>query len=154
MVLVVGAAQDIHNLLGPLTTAGVGVNIELAVPSLIILIRLSSSKLNAAEGAALDVRLYLQYPLDELRIRSTQSDTPTRHIVRLRHGVKLNAAVLGTRYLQDTQMFFAEDKAVGVIVYHNNVVVLSELHQTFISSALSTTTCRHIGIVGPKDFEL
>ena len=93
------------------------------MPSLIIVISLSSSQLDASEGSALDVRLNLQDPLDKLGIGGTETYTPTRHVVRLRHGVELDAAVLGARYLKNAEMFLAEDKAVGIVVDHNDIVI-------------------------------
>ena len=62
LTLVVGTAQDIHNLLSIFATTAIGFYIKLTMPSLIILIRLSSSQLNTPEGTALNVRLYFEDP--------------------------------------------------------------------------------------------
>ena len=51
-------------------------------------------------------------------------------------------------------MLLAQDKAVGVIVYHHDIVVLGKLHQTLVGFALSSATSRHIGIVGPHELHL
>ena len=69
--------------------------------------------------------------------------------MRLRHGVELDAAVLGTRYLKDAQVFLAQDKAVGVVIHHDDAVILGKLHQTLLGLTLCTSTSRHIRIVGP-----
>ena len=153
LIGVVGAAQHVHNLLGILTTTTVEVDVELAVPCLIVLVSLSSSELDATEGAALDVRLHLQNPLNELGVRGTEANAPTRHVMAFRHGVELDAAVLGARHLQDGEMLLAEDEAVGVVVDHDDVVVLSKLDQTLVGLALGTSACRHVGIVRPHQLD-
>ena len=154
LILVVGATQDIHDFLGPLATTRIGLDIKLTMPSLVVLVSLCSSQLDATEGSALDVRLHLQNPLDELRIRGTEAHTPTRHIMTLRHRVELDAAVLGTRNLQDGEVFLAEDKAIGVIVDHNDVIRAGKPHDTLIGLHAGTTTRWHIGIVGPEQFDV
>ncbi len=45
----------------------------------------------------------------------------------LRHGVELDAAVLGAGNLKDAQMLLAKDKAVGDVVDDNNAVLLGKL---------------------------
>ena len=150
LLLVVGTSQDVHDFLCPLTTTGIGVDIILTMPRLIILIRLSSSQLDASERTALDIRLYLQYPLDKLSIRGTETDTPARHIMTLRHRVELDTAVFGSRNLQNTQVLLAEDKGIGIIVHHHDVMILGKLYQSLVSGALCPSSCWHIGIVGPE----
>ena len=150
LLRVVLTVQDIHDLLGIAATAGVGVDVVLAVPLVAVVVSLGSSQLDTTEGAALDVALHLQYPRDELGIGGTHADTPAGHVVTLRHGVELDAAVLGTRHLQDAEMLLAQDEGVRIVVHHHDVVATSHLHQTLVGGALRTTARRHVGIVRPQ----
>ena len=152
LLRVVFAAQHVHNLLGILAAAGVSLDVELTMPLVAVAVSLGSGKLYAAEGAALDVRLDLQNPLNELGIRGTETDAPAGHVVTLRHRVELNAAVLGTRYLEDAQVLLAEDERVGIVVDDDDAVLTCEAHQTLVGLAAGAATCRHVGIVGPHQF--
>ena len=149
LILIVGTAQHIHNLLSPLATTCVGVNIVLTMPLLTVVICLSSSQLDTTECSTLNVRLHFQDPLDELSVGSTKSDTPTWHIVALRHRIELDAAVLGTWNLKNTQMLLTEDERIGVIVYYDDIMLLSKRHQSLVSLTTGSASRRHIRIVGP-----
>ena len=68
----------------------------------------------------------------------------------LRHRVELYAAVLCAWHLQDAQRALAvEDKAVGVVVDHDDVILASKTHQTLVGLHTCGSACRHIGIVHP-----
>ena len=155
LILVVGTTQHIHNLLGPLAATLVVIDVELAMPSLVVVIqRLGSSQLNTTEGTTLNVTLHLQYPLDKLWVRQAHTYTPTGHVMTLRHRVELNTAVLGAWHLHNAHVLLAQDKRVRVIVHHHNVVILGKLHQSLVGFHTGTSACRHIGIVGPHQLHL
>ena len=124
------------------------------MPSLIILEGLSRSELDTTERTAIDIALDLHDPLDKLGVGETHTHTPTWHVVGFRHRVELDTAVLRTRYLKDTQMLLTQDEAVGIIVDYHDAMRLGKLHQTLIGLTTGTTSCRHVGIVGPHELHL
>ena len=149
LLLVVDATQHVHNLLGILSATGVGLDIGHAMPLVAVVVGFGSSQLDAAESATLNVRLHLQNPCDELGIGGTEAHTPARHVVALRHRVKLDAAFLGTWHLQEREGLVVEDEAIGIVVYDDDVVLLCKTHQTLVGLHAGRSACRHIGIVGP-----
>ncbi len=149
LVLVVFATQHIHDLLGILAATGIGLDVCHAMPLVGVVVGLGSSQLDASESTALDVRLHLQDPGDELGIGGAEAHTPAWHVVALRHRIELDAAVLGARHLQKRERLVVEDEAVGIVVHHDDVVVLCEPHQTLVGLHAGRSACRHVGIVGP-----
>ena len=89
-------------------------------------------QLNRTEHATINIALHFQYPLNEICIRSQHTHTPARHVMALAHRIELNAAILGSRYTENTQWVVVEDKAVGVVVDYHNIFILGQLHQSFI----------------------
>ena len=152
MLRVVGTAQHVHDLLGVLAAAGVGVDVELLMPGLVVPIGFGSRELYATERAALDVRLHLQNPLYELRVRGTEADTPAGHVVTLRHGVQFYTTLLGTGHLKDAHRpLSVEDEAVGVVVDDDQSMLQGKLHQLLVGFHTGGSSGGHVGIVDPKE---
>ena len=49
-------------------------------------------------------------------------------------------------------MLLAQNHAIWIVVHYHDIMILGKLHQSLICGALGTTSCRHIGIVGPHQF--
>ena len=90
--------------------------------------RFDGSVLHRLELAGVDVALDFQHPLDELGVRGEHGHAPARHVVRLAHGVHLDANLLCPRDAEDAEGVFVEDEAVGVVVTYNNIVATAEVH--------------------------
>ena len=153
LLLIVGASQHIHNLFGILTATAIGLDVCLTMPLVAVVVSLGSCQLDATEGATLDIRLYLQNPRDKLGIGGTETDTPTWHIVRFRHGIELDATIFGSWDLQDGEMLLVENEGIRIVVDHDQIVVHSEAHQSLVGLTTGIAARRHIGIVGPHEFD-
>ena len=153
LLRVEGTAEGGHDFLGNLATGCIRLDVGVCVPCLRILVCLCSSQLERTESAGVDVALNLQNPLDEGAVGCQHAYTPSGHVVALRHGVELDAALLGPRHLQDAQVLLAvQDERVGVVVHHHDVVLLGERHNLLIEFASGTSASGHVGIVCPHEF--
>ena len=147
------ALQRAHDFLGQVAASAVGSYIGFAVPLLAVAVGFGRCQLYAAESSAVDVALDFQYPLDELGVRGAQAHTPARHVVALRHRVELNAAVLGAGHLQERQRMVVQDEGVGVVVHHDDAMVLCEPHQALVGLHACCAAGGHVGIVGPHQLD-
>lgn len=84
LILVVAAAQRLHDFAGQLAAVAV-VAVVALVPIGFTLQGSSCGQLHGAEHTAVDVALYFKHPLYELRIGGQHTDTPTWHVVTLTH---------------------------------------------------------------------
>ena len=123
-----------------------------AMPVFTIVIGRDGSQLQGTEGAAVDIRFHLHYPLHKPRVRGQHAHAPAWHIVALRHGVELNTAFLGAGYLQQADRSFIQDKTVGIVVHDNDTHASGKIHQPLIGLHLCVGSCRHVGVVGPHQF--
>ena len=154
LIGVVGASKHIHYLLGILAAAGVGLDVCLAVPLRLVGEGGCGGKLDATERAAVDIALNLEYPRDEGGVGGAHTDTPSRHVMALGHGVELDAAILCALHLKQRHGFLVEDEGIGVVVDHHNVMAACEINKTLVGLHAGITTCGHVGIVGPHELYL
>ena len=148
LVFVVGATQLFHDFTGQMAAAAIVVVVTF-VPVCFGFQSCGGCQLHGTEHTAVDIAFYFQYPLYKFGIRGQHSDTPSRHIVALAHGVEFDAALFGSRYAENTDRLFVQDKAVRVVIHDDDILAACEVYQTFVEFRSGVGSCRHIRIVGP-----
>ena len=145
------AAQQCQYLFGQDTPPAIDLYVIPPMP--FIRIRphgLRRSQLYAPESSRIDVALHFQYPRDESRIADAHPHTPSRHIVSLRHGIELYAAVFGTGHLQQAQLLsLVEDKRVRIVVDNHDSMPAGKVDQPDIGLPAGVTAGRHVRIIRP-----
>ena len=150
LVLVVGAAQGIHDGSCRLTTCTV-IGVVAFVPVGLGIECLHGGQLHGAVHTAIDIALYLEYPADEGGVGGYHADAPSGHVVALAHGVELDAALLGSLHGEDAQGMVVEDEAVGIVVDDDDTLAAGKVDQALIQLGRGIGTGGHVGIVGPHE---
>ena len=92
--------------------------------------------LNGQEHAVVEVRFQRLEHAHHLGVAQAEAYARARHAIRFAQGIKLHAHVLGAREAQKAPARFPvkDQVAVGVVVQHDDVVLLGKGDQLFIES--------------------
>ena len=110
---------------------------------------LHSRQLQRLEHTGIHLALYFQNLRNHFCISSYHTDSPSRHIMSLTQGIKLQTALHRSRLSQNRDRTIIKNEAVRIVITYQYPVPTTEIHELSIKFFRCRSAGGHIGIVCP-----